>query len=263
MRLPNIGDDELRLGLSIAAALFLLVALGTGAADMAASATVMIGGLGICLIFLYLSRFKKFKGFGLEAETWEEKMKEAGQLIERLNHLAYAAAAPAYKTLASIGRWATPPSPQEQQAMIDQLDKALLEAGIPQHQVDEMKTPIHVVNLIDINSRKRKEFQQELQKMVEERRSPMQQFTQPYGQDAQLKQKEIMEKQAHLHRVRDAFNEWPGGAYQKYPDQLEQAIRDNQELTDAEKQHLLQLIAPELAAMRAYLDLRRWSADVG
>ena len=32
-----------------------------------AFATVFI----VCLIFAYLSRFKKFKGFGVEAELWE------------------------------------------------------------------------------------------------------------------------------------------------------------------------------------------------
>lgn len=38
------------------------------------------------LSFLYanLSRFKRFKGLGFEAELWEDKQKEAAELIERL-----------------------------------------------------------------------------------------------------------------------------------------------------------------------------------
>jgi len=45
----------------------------------------IVFGLGL-LSFIYanISRFKKFKGFGVEAELWEDKQKEAEALIERL-----------------------------------------------------------------------------------------------------------------------------------------------------------------------------------
>lgn len=48
----------------------------------AASATFAIGFFS----FLYsnLARFKRFKGLGFEAELWEDKQKEAAELIERL-----------------------------------------------------------------------------------------------------------------------------------------------------------------------------------
>ena len=54
---------------------------------------------------------------------WEEKMNEAETLIARLNHLAIAVAGQNYKTLASIGRWTSAPSKNEQQVAVDQLDK--------------------------------------------------------------------------------------------------------------------------------------------
>lgn len=45
-------------------------------------------GLGF-LSFLYanVSRFKRFKGLGFEAELWEDKQKEAADLIERLRDI--------------------------------------------------------------------------------------------------------------------------------------------------------------------------------
>jgi hypothetical protein len=42
-------------------------------------------GMGfLCFIFSSLARFKRFKGLGFEAELWEDKQKEAAELIEKL-----------------------------------------------------------------------------------------------------------------------------------------------------------------------------------
>jgi len=56
--------------------------------DQTASATLMLAAAVLCLIFVYLARFKRFKGLGIEAELWEDKQREAEQLIERLKPLA-------------------------------------------------------------------------------------------------------------------------------------------------------------------------------
>jgi len=50
-----------------------------------ASAIFGIGFLSV--IYSNLSRFKKFKGLGFEAELWEDKQKEAAQLIDRLKNV--------------------------------------------------------------------------------------------------------------------------------------------------------------------------------
>lgn len=47
-----------------------------------ASAVFAVGFLSF--IYSNLSRFKRFKGLGFEAELWEDKQKEAADLIERL-----------------------------------------------------------------------------------------------------------------------------------------------------------------------------------
>lgn len=48
----------------------------------AASATFVMSFL--CFVYSNLARFKRFKGLGFEAELWEDKQKEAANLIERL-----------------------------------------------------------------------------------------------------------------------------------------------------------------------------------
>jgi hypothetical protein len=45
-------------------------------------------GMGfLCFIFSSVSRFKRFKGLGFEAELWEDKQREAVELIERLKDI--------------------------------------------------------------------------------------------------------------------------------------------------------------------------------
>lgn len=41
----------------------------------------------LCLIYGNVSRFKRFKGLGFEAELWEDKQREAADLIERLKNI--------------------------------------------------------------------------------------------------------------------------------------------------------------------------------
>lgn len=49
---------------------------------------VAVFGLGfLSFIYANVSRFKRFKGLGFEAELWEDKQKEAADLIERLREV--------------------------------------------------------------------------------------------------------------------------------------------------------------------------------
>ena len=41
----------------------------------------------LCLIYGNVSRFKRFKGLGFEAELWDDKQKEAADLIDRLKNI--------------------------------------------------------------------------------------------------------------------------------------------------------------------------------
>jgi hypothetical protein len=48
----------------------------------------VVFGLGfLSFIYANVARFKRFKGLGFEAELWEDKQKEAADLIERLREV--------------------------------------------------------------------------------------------------------------------------------------------------------------------------------
>ncbi|MBO6716874.1 MAG: hypothetical protein JJ913_02835 [Rhizobiaceae bacterium] len=52
-----------------------------------------------------LSRFKRFKGLGFEAELWEEKQKEAAKLVQQLKSIVEIYSSEILKEKASTGRW--------------------------------------------------------------------------------------------------------------------------------------------------------------
>jgi hypothetical protein len=52
-----------------------------------AGATAAFVMFFLCLIYGNVSRFKRFKGLGFEAELWEDKQKEAADLIDRLKNI--------------------------------------------------------------------------------------------------------------------------------------------------------------------------------
>jgi hypothetical protein len=52
-----------------------------------ASATATFAMSFLSFVYSNMTRFKRFKGLGFEAELWEDKQKEAAELIERLKSI--------------------------------------------------------------------------------------------------------------------------------------------------------------------------------
>jgi hypothetical protein len=88
------------LALSIVGVCLILV-------DKVAGAALCFGASFVFLIFVYLARFKKFSGFGITGELWEDKQQEAAELIHKLNKMAFAHARPIVSLAAFIGRWSS------------------------------------------------------------------------------------------------------------------------------------------------------------
>lgn len=67
-------------------------------------------GMGfLCFIFDSLSRFKKFKGLGFEAELWEDKQKEAAALIDRLKGIVAIYSREVITSRVTSSRWGGDP----------------------------------------------------------------------------------------------------------------------------------------------------------
>jgi hypothetical protein len=78
------ADGSMKIVLSGLAVLMLAGGFVLAAFGNTASAGITYGAAVFCLIFAFLSRFKRFKGLGIEAELWEQKQEEAAALIDRL-----------------------------------------------------------------------------------------------------------------------------------------------------------------------------------
>ncbi|MBI5426780.1 MAG: hypothetical protein HZA02_00705 [Nitrospinae bacterium] len=100
----------------------------------AATYTVAI----ICLIFVFLSKFKRFKGLGLEAEMWEDKMEEANVLIEKLQALAIATAQPILKIVTRIGYWDSSFSSSELEEVKNEYSKIFREMGVSLDRIPDL-----------------------------------------------------------------------------------------------------------------------------
>lgn len=67
---------------SIGATALLIVGLVLAILDRGAPSIIAVLGTGFLLVvLLLLAKFKRFKGFGFEAEMWEEKQEEAAVLV--------------------------------------------------------------------------------------------------------------------------------------------------------------------------------------
>ena len=63
-------------------------------------------GMGfLCFIFSSVSRFKRFKGLGFEAELWEDKQEEAAELIDRFKDIVTIYSREAVMSRVTAGRW--------------------------------------------------------------------------------------------------------------------------------------------------------------
>lgn len=82
--LKYIAENWGRLFFGLAGLVFLAFTIRFLLRDNVAEASAAFAMSFLSFIYSNLSRFKRFKGLGFEAELWEDKQKEAADLIDRL-----------------------------------------------------------------------------------------------------------------------------------------------------------------------------------
>nr|WP_320142398.1 hypothetical protein [uncultured Cohaesibacter sp.] len=75
----------------------------------------------LCLVYGNFSRFKRFKGLGFEAELWEDKQKEAADLIERLKSIVQVYTHEIVMMKVMAGRWGGGSKWPDRWALYDEL----------------------------------------------------------------------------------------------------------------------------------------------
>jgi hypothetical protein len=90
----------------------------------------VIFGLGfLSFIFANIARFKRFKGFGIEGELWENKQQEAADLIERLRDVVTIYTRELVLGKVKAGRWGPRSKWKDHWALYDELITQHAELG--------------------------------------------------------------------------------------------------------------------------------------
>lgn len=103
----------------------------------------------LCFLYSNLARFKRFKGLGFEAELWEDKQKEAADLIERLKNVIAVYTREIIMSKVMMGRWADGARWQSNWNLFNELVSRHTELG---QQIDfaPLKTQVDSIFLFDI-----------------------------------------------------------------------------------------------------------------
>jgi hypothetical protein len=146
--------------------------------DAPAAATIYVAAV-FCLVFAFLSQFKKFSGLGFAGETWEQKMQEADELISRLRGLAAVIAEPVFIAMARLGRWDSHLTRQERYDISTKLEAELSRNGVYREDIDQARKELDRVNTFDMAKPLFDAVYRKIQEKVDERRRAVDAFPQP------------------------------------------------------------------------------------
>ena len=250
------SDGFMRISLFICAYVLFAAGIVLGFMTGAGPATATFAAGVFCLIFAFLSRFKRFKGLGIEAELWEQKQEEAAQLVETLRSLSVVASEQLINLSARMGRLGTPITHKELFDLVDRLEKVLSEVNVPADQREKMKADFYRFTAIDMAIPISTKINDAIQRKVAEQQKVMESFG-PVIKD--------------LDGHAQAAERWRNIGTQKVDwdrlcllppdvamhDALEHTITEADCLTEEERAELRVEIADEMADLREWLTTRR------
>lgn len=223
--------------------------------DKSAAAGLTYAAAIFAMIFAFLSRFKRFKGLGVEAEMWEDKQTEAADLIDRLRKLTTATAKPIFSIAPRMGRWDSALPRQEAHAVITNLEDVLNEAEVSPEQIEELKRPYHYFAMAD----QIRPVRNALNELVHEKTSKLSdevnKLPKPVADDDLKKSQDL---NLRIRTLSERFNQvdWmfkdKTRDFEAMPGKLEAIIRELPEFTDAEKDTFLHAHHDEFEDIRYY-----------
>jgi hypothetical protein len=105
--------------------------------DRVPAATLMAGLFIVVVLFHYLPQMESFKAYGVEAK-WRARLNEADEILRKLRQSTVASASLSYMTLGWGSRLGGAKL-KEKQAVADQIDKALVDLGVSDSQINALK----------------------------------------------------------------------------------------------------------------------------
>ncbi|MEX0809744.1 MAG: hypothetical protein WD044_13545 [Dongiaceae bacterium] len=189
-------------------------------------ASIVAAASGLFLIFTFLSRFKRFKGFGVEAELWEEKMEEADRLIEQMKKLSVTLSKPVVTYVAYAGLLVDNISPEQRHQWVSDIVKLLKANGVSDAEIEGVLVSYHKRNVIEITRPIVQFINKKLNTIARDIDSKMQALGRITDEKKQL-QNELMKKSGEIHKYRNSLSEvykidFCGSAAKTFEDLLKQ-----------------------------------------
>ena len=132
------------------AALLFCAGVVLGFESKTAAAGITFTAAICCLIFSYLSRFKRFKGLGVEAELWDQTKDEAALLVKTLRSLATVVSEQLVVLSARTGRWDAAMSAREMFELTEKLNGILANIDVPYSERESTKAEYYRYAAIDM-----------------------------------------------------------------------------------------------------------------
>lgn len=166
-------DTCFRFVMLISGILLLCVGAYLSIYDKTSSATSCFSFGFLLIVISVLSRFKHIKGFGFEAELWEEKQAEAARLVDTLRDATLIVGRQLVFVADKVGKPFNIPKAQDMISLEMDIEKMLKSNGIQAEEIEKILRPLSVdiekiaeIKLIEIlcdaidkgNTDKAKEF---------------------------------------------------------------------------------------------------------
>lgn len=243
-----------RVALGIAAFVLLAVGVFLAINDALTAAGLVFGAAIICLIFVFLTHFKSFKAFGVEAEL-QEKVAEADELLARLRGTMVPIAEMLFSTAARMGRWSTAMSREQKLSLMQRIEAELQKCGVTAAQLERAKSDWHFYNVFDLSTPVDQKISKALQAKLKERQSEVAAVPQPVQSEMHGRFSELV---ARSRAVSTAIEELQA-LHQEANDpalgkRLRNFVSNSSLFDDSEKAELLESIRDELDDVQHYID---------
>lgn len=232
-----------------------LALLGLGAylayLDKTASSGVSFAAAIICMIFVSLEEFQKFKGFGIEAEL-REKIKEADDTIQRLRSFAIPTAEMLSTIAIRMGRWGSALSRQERYQFMKQIDEELKRIGVSAEDIEKSKANWHRYTIFDLGRPIFSEIKDRLESKIQEKDKALSAIPQPINAGDQNHKRLVEERGEIFKELKKLESLFSIEKSEELPRVIKNYIETCQLLTDDDRKHIYKERHEELEDLTHY-----------
>ncbi len=245
-------DNLLRVGLLLTVVGLAASTVWLGAIDKPEAAGITAAlCVGLC-IFVFLYRFKRFKGMGFEGELWEQEMEQAAELRRALQDLSERVVESVYWLLGAGSRFG-PGDASKIFGIIERTDQNLVAVGIDRLKIEDMKRSWHKCIMRDLAAPITERLSTVVMKKAKDIEAEIAALGKPLPAERIPERTVLIEKQMAMNETPKKLNPviWHDD-YENVPGLLRQTIDDNPWLTADEREAIYLDCAEEFRDIDQY-----------